>query len=263
MTNDKAQLLRSYHHEGPVLVLPNAWDAASAAVIEQAGARAIATTSAGVAWSLGKPDGQQVSRAEMIDAVRRVVSAVDVPVTADVESGYGDVRATVEEVIAVGAVGVNLEDGAGFGGPLREVDDQVELLRTARSADPDLVINARTDVFLYRLGDAAEVIKRGVAYAGAGADCLFVPGLLDPQVLREIVDAVPVPVSVMAAMGGPTVSELAAAGVRRISVGAGLAAAAFDFAHTMAARILDEGVFPEAGTTVGFVQLNQWLSRSA
>ncbi|MGP4014410.1 isocitrate lyase/PEP mutase family protein [Saccharopolyspora sp. 5N708] len=263
MTNEKAQLLRSYHHEGPVLVLPNAWDAASAAVIQQAGARAIATTSAGVAWSLGRPDGQRVSRAEMVDAVRRVVSAVDVPVTADVESGYGDVRSTVEEVIAVGAVGVNLEDGAGFGGPLRDVNDQVELIRTARNADADLVINARTDVFLYRLGDAADVIKRGTAYAEAGADCLFVPGSLDLPVLRQVVDAVPLPVNVMAAMGGPTVAELAAAGVRRISVGASLAAAAFDFTRTTAATILEEGVFPETGTTVGFAQLNQWLSRSS
>lgn len=260
MDSEKARLLRSYHHEGPVLVLPNAWDVASAVVIAKAGARVVASTSAGVAWALGHPDGQRIARAEMIDMVRRIAAAVDVPVTADVEGGYGDVPATVAEVVAAGAVGVNLEDGIARGEPLRDVEEQAELLRAARATSSEVVINARTDVFLFQQGGVTDVVKRGAAYAEAGADCLFVPGLVDVAVIREIVDAVPLPVSAMAVPGGPGVAELAEAGVRRISVGPALSAGAYEFAHAAAARLLADGVLPDMGKQIGFPQLNSWLA---
>jgi 2-methylisocitrate lyase-like PEP mutase family enzyme len=149
-------------HDGPALVLPNAWDAGSAVVIANAGAKAIATTSGGVSWTQGRSDGQHLTRAEMVELVRRIAAAVDVPVTADVEGGYGpapeDVAATVEAIVAAGAAGVNLEDSKAPGGPLFEVGEQAERLRAGRAAAehaglPGLVINARTDVYLFQIGE--------------------------------------------------------------------------------------------------------------
>lgn len=170
----KADLLRSLQTDS-VLLLPNAWDAASAAVIAAAGAPAIATTSAGVSWSRGRQDGHGLGRADAIDAVARIAAVVDVPVTADVEGGYDDLTATVTDVIAAGAVGVNLEDSRAAGGPLYPVEEQAARIRQARTAAtraglPGLVLNARTDVILFGLGDLDEVIARTLAYAEAGAD---------------------------------------------------------------------------------------------
>lgn len=224
---ERARKLRQLSEDG-VLVLPNAWDAGSAAVIASAGAPAVATTSGGVSWSLGSGDGQRLGRAEMAEAARRIVAAVDVPVTVDAEGGYGplpaDVAATVEAVIGAGAVGVNLEDSTAVGGPLFPVAEQAARLRAARTAAaaaglPELVVNARTDVFLFGLGGLDDVLERAEAYAKAGADGLFVPGLLDLDALAELCERVALPVNAMAVAGGPTVAELAAAGVRRVSVG--------------------------------------------
>ena len=152
--------LRALHAAG-VLVLPNAWDAASAAVIALAGAQAIATTSGGVSWSLGCSDGQHLTRAEMTERVREIAAAVAIPVTADIEGGYGadpeDVALTVEAVIAAGAVGVNIEDSRARGGPLFDPAEQAARIRAGRTAAasaglPELFINARTDVFLFGIG---------------------------------------------------------------------------------------------------------------
>ena len=178
----KVQRFRSLH-TGPTLVLPNAWDAGSAVLMAQAGAAAIATTSGGVAWSLGRRDGQQVGRDEMIDVVRRIAAAVDVPVSADVEGGYGAdpsaVALTVEAVVEAGAVGVNLEDSGAADGGLFGIGEQADRLGAARasavsSGRPELVINARTDVYLFQIGAPEErfdhVLSRAAAYAEAGAD---------------------------------------------------------------------------------------------
>jgi 2-methylisocitrate lyase-like PEP mutase family enzyme len=256
--SDKAQRLLDLH-EGPILVLPNAWDAGSAAMIAAAGAPAIATTSGGVSWALGSTDGHGLAREEMLEAVARVVRAVEVPVTADVEAGYGDVAATVRGVIEAGAVGVNLEDtrpGAGIVSPA----EQAGFLRTARQAAVDaglrqLVINARTDVYLFQIGEPhtrfGNVLERGAAYAEAGADVLFVPGLLDLAVLERLAQASPLPISVMGKPGGPTVSQLAAAGVRRVSFGTGLAQLAYTSAHKAAQQLLVTGAFEEGGMDYG------------
>lgn len=270
--NTQAQLLRSYHDpSAPVLVLPNAWDAASAAVIAAAGARAIATTSGGVAWSLGRPDGQALGRDEMIDVLRRVVATVDVPVTADVEAGYGpapaDVAATVRAVIDAGAVGINLEDSQAPGGPLFDVDAQTERIRAAREAAaaggvPGLVINARTDVHLLQIGPPEgrddEVRSRAKAYAAAGADCLFVPGLLDLAELAALVAVVaPLPVNAMAGPAGPSIAELAATGIRRISVGSGVAQAAYTVAQRAAGELLTSGTYGALAEAIDFPTLNR------
>ncbi|MFJ5118728.1 isocitrate lyase/phosphoenolpyruvate mutase family protein [Kitasatospora sp. NPDC088548] len=265
---DQALRLRALT-EGGVLVLPNAWDAGSAAVIASAGAGAIATTSGGVSWSLGHGDGQRLGREEMVAAARRIVAAVDLPVTVDAEGGYGpqpaDVAATVRLLVGAGAVGVNLEDSTAAGGPLFPVADQAARLRAAREAAaeaglPELVVNARTDVFLFGIGEPGgrldEVLARAEAYARAGADGLFVPGLLDLEALARLCAASPLPVNAMAVAGGPGVAELAAAGVRRISVGTGLAQLAYTAARRAAAELLGAGTLTELDGSLGFGELD-------
>ncbi|MGH3071949.1 MAG: isocitrate lyase/PEP mutase family protein [Gaiellaceae bacterium] len=268
----RASRLRSLHGDGPVLVLPNAWDAASAVVIEEAGAAAIATTSAGVAWALGFPDGEQLTRDVMLGAVSRIAAAVAVPVTADVEAGYGpeptDVAATVEATLAAGAVGINLEDSSGPA-ELFGRDAQSERIRAARDAAtaaavPSFVINARTDVFLREIGDAGgrldDVLARAAAYAEAGADCLFVPGLLDLAVLESLASSAPLPVSAMARPGGPTITELAATGVRRISVGPAISEAAYGLARRAARELLEDGTYESLAGAISFPELQSLLS---
>lgn len=251
----RAAALRTLQADG-VLVLPNAWDAASAALIAAGGARAIATTSAGVSWSLGRPDGQNLTRAEMVDAVARIAAAVDLPVSADVEGGYGpgedDVAQTVAGVIGAGAVGINLEDSRAPGGPLFAADDQVSRLRAAREAAaaaglPELVINARTDVYLFGVGPEAgrfdDVVARARSYADAGADSLFVPGLLDLDTLAALTSRADLPVNAMAGPGAPSVDDLRAAGVRRVTVGQAVAQAAYSLARRAAVEVIEKGTF--------------------
>lgn len=245
--NEKAQQLLDLHR-GPILVLPNAWDAGSAAVIASAGAKAIATTSGGVAWGVGAADGEHMTREAALGVVARVVRAVDVPVTADVEAGYGDVAATVRGVIEAGAVGANLEDTRG-----REIvspQEQAAFLRLARETAvaqgvPQFVINARCDVYLFGIGDPAtrfdNVLERAAAYAEGGADILFVPGLHDLDVLESLVKQSPLPISVLGGPGGPTVAELEAVGVCRVSFGTSLAEIAYTSAFEAAQEILTSG----------------------
>ncbi|MFE7563152.1 isocitrate lyase/phosphoenolpyruvate mutase family protein [Kitasatospora sp. NPDC057500] len=256
----KAERLRALVADG-VLVLPNAWDAGSAAVIAAAGAAAIATTSGGVSWSLGRGDGQCLDRASAVEAARRVAAAVDLPVTVDAEGGYGpapaDVAGTVRALVGAGAAGVNLEDSAAVGGPLFAVDEQAVRLRAARTAAeaaglPELLVNARTDVFLFGLGGLDDVLVRAEAYVAAGADGLFVPGLLDLDALAALCARSPLPVNAMAVAGGPSVAELAAAGVRRISAGTAVAQLAYTAARRAAAELLGPGTLTAPAGALGF-----------
>jgi len=264
----KAAALRARHDSG-IFVLPNAWDAGSAAMIAAAGAPAIATTSAGVSWSLGRPDGQNLTRAEMTAVVARIAAAVHLPVTADIEGGYGGdpdaVAATVTAVIGAGAVGINLEDSGAHGGGLFTPADQAARLAAARAAAaaaglPELVINARTDVFLFGIGEPGgrldDVIGRAAAYAPAGADCLFVPGLLDLDVLGVLTGKVALPVNVMAGPGAPDVAALRAAGVRRVSLGQAITQAAYTLARRAAAEALTAGTYDTIAAAASFGEIN-------
>lgn len=253
---DRAEALHRLHTGEPLLLL-NAWDAGSARMAESLGARAIATTSAGLAWSLGWADGQQIERAEALAALRRIVRAVSLPVTADIESGFGagqpaDVAETVQGVIAAGAVGINLEDSPGLGGsPLRDTDSQCERIATARRvADREgvrLFINARTDVFLEGVGEPAgrlsEVLRRAAAYLDAGADGVFVPGVVDAHTIRQLAQGIAAPLNVLAQAGCPPLSELRSLGVARVSLGSRLAGVALGAARKAAQEVLT-GVFP-------------------
>jgi 2-methylisocitrate lyase-like PEP mutase family enzyme len=261
-------LFRSLHTAGTPLVLVNAWDAASARIVAAAGARAIATTSAGVAWSLGAPDGDALGRDAAVDLVGRVVAAVPLPVTADIESGYGgtptEVAATVRAVIGAGAVGVNVEDAAPDGvAPLRTVDDQCARLAAVRSAADSsgvpLYVNARVDTFLRGAGGVEETVARAAAYLAAGADGVFVPGAVDPDTVAALVAAIPAPVNILAGPGAPPVPELARLGVARVSLGSSVAEAAYGVARRAAEEAFGAGTYQALADGLDYGTLNELM----
>jgi 2-methylisocitrate lyase-like PEP mutase family enzyme len=259
MRQGHAAAFRRLHdlEAGAPLVLPNAWDAMSARVVEDAGARAIGTTSAGIAWALGRRDGQQVTRDEMLDVVRRIARSVRVPVTADIEGGYGsgtpeDVAETVRGAIGAGAVGINLEDSPGRAGEaLLAVDAQCGRIAAARAAaireGADTFINARIDVFLRQVGEPGmrldETARRMRAFVEAGADGVFVPGVIDGPTIARLAAAAPAPLNVMAGPGAPTIAELGTLGVARVSVGPAMTLSVMAHARRAAAELLRDGTF--------------------
>jgi 2-methylisocitrate lyase-like PEP mutase family enzyme len=231
----KAEELRKLHGGPRVLVLPNAWDVASARVLEELGYPAIATTSAGVAFALGYPDGQRVSRDEMLEVVERIARAVRVPVTADMEAGYGttlaDMAETAKAIVAAGAVGLNLEDVIGETESSQvNTELQAEKIRTIRqvsaSRGVSLVINARTDIYLMPIGPEAMRLERTVerlrAYRAAGADCVFAPGVKERELIEKLVKAVAAPLNILVTPGCPSIPELQKMGVARASIGSGV-----------------------------------------
>jgi len=262
----RAGAFHRLHHEG-VLILPNAWDVASARLVEEAGAAAVATTSAGVSWSLGVADGGHLDGERALEVTARIVGAVDVPVTADIETGYGDsleqLAATIRAVLAAGAVGVNIEDAAGTG--LRDQADQVERIAAVRAAadvaGSALFINARTDVYLLGLGDPADrlraAVRRAEAYVAAGADGVFVPGVVDSSTIGQLAAAAPAPLNVMVAPGAPSVAELAELGVRRVSVGMAIAQAVHALTRRAATELLTVGTYDALRGGLGYTELNQ------
>lgn len=230
-----ARLFHSLHVAGAPLVLFNAWDAGSGRAVAGAGAQAVATGSWAVAAANGFDDGEQLSLAFALDNLRRIVAAVEVPVTVDLESGYGDapetVAATVAAALEAGAVGCNLEDSVPADGSLRAAADQAMRLAAARkaaeAAGVPMYLNARTDVFFQKPADAhdtamvAAALERARAYADAGASGLFVPGLVSEALIAEIAAASPLPVNVMVMPATPGRARLAELGVARISHGPG------------------------------------------
>ena len=245
----RAVRLRELHHAGKPLVLPNAWDVASARIFEKAGFPAIATTSAGIALCLGYPDGQRIPAAEMLGMVARIANSVPVPVTADLESGYGDAGATAQAAIAAGAAGLNLEDSEN--GVLVELQRQIDRIRAVRETGQRLgvrlVLNARMDMFLFAEGDPATRVDRAIerlrAYAGAGADSVFAPGVIDEDTIARLAGAVDCPLNILAVAGVPPVSRLKELGVRRISVGSGAMRATMGLTARIAEELLHAGTY--------------------
>jgi 2-methylisocitrate lyase-like PEP mutase family enzyme len=231
----KAELFRAMHSGPRLLLLPNAWDAISARVVVAAGFGAIATTSGGVAWTLGYADGEAAPWDEVVAGTARIARAVAVPVTADIETGYGDtpeaVAASIGDIIKAGAVGVNLEDGLRSGkAPLRPVADAVARIRAAREAanvaGVPIVINARTDLYIKNVGDEEsrfeESVARGRAYLAAGADCFYPIALRDPPTMARLARTLAAPININVRAGSPSVAELEALGVRRASTATAL-----------------------------------------
>ena len=268
MTNEKTQRFRELHTT-PALRLPNCWDAASAAVIETAGARALATTSAGLAWSLGYPDGDALDRRTAVDAVARIARAVDVPVTADIESGYGAAPAEVAETAAAvaeaGAVGVNIEDTAPTDAALlRAAAEQAERIAAVREgAGGDLFINARIDTYLRGSEEETALLEAPVSRARAareaGADGIFVPGVADAETIAALVEAVDAPLNILAGPGSPRPSELDHLGVARISLGESVAAAAYALAKRAAVGMLEEDSYEAVAGGIDYGTMNGML----
>jgi len=224
-TAEKAALLRTLHRAPPLLVLPNAWDVESARVLAGLpGCRALATTSVGVARSLGFEDGEQAPAEEMIRAAARIAAAVELPVTGDLERGYGDPAGTARAAWEAGLAGMNFEDSTA--GSMVDADEQADAIRGLRAAASELVLNARIDVFLRRAGGVDEAVVRGNAYLAAGADCVY-PIFCPADSIAELVGRIDGPINVAATPGAPSPRELERLGVARLTFGGGLASAAY------------------------------------
>ena len=255
---NRAERLRALHHGPPTLLLPNAWDAVTARLIQSEGFPAIATTSAGVAAALGYPDGGVVPLRELIDATARIARAVEVPVTADIEHAYGStpdaVVAVVLQVIAAGAVGINLEDVVPGSSELEPLSNQTAkiaaIARAAADAGVPVVINARTDGFLRAIGPMdtrlTVTIERGRAFLAAGADCVFVPGVRDRETIAALVRGIGGPINVLAGPDTPPVSELEALGVARVSLGSGPHRATLALLQDIARELKTRGTYHAA-----------------
>ncbi|PYO90111.1 MAG: hypothetical protein DMD58_07680 [Gemmatimonadetes bacterium] len=252
--SSQADTLRRLHVEGPMLVLPNAWDAGSARILLEAGFAALATTSAGIAFSLGYPDGERISRDEMLAAVARITRRISVPITADMEAGYGQtpdaVAETARRVIDAGAIGMNLEDRMEEK-PLIEFSLAVERVRAARRAADStgvrLVLNARTDAFeapeLPRDKRLGEAVRRGNAFREAGADSVFVPFVGDRDTIEQLVQQIHAPVNILGTPNAPTLKELAALGVRRVTFGSAPMRATLGLVRRMAREWKEKGTY--------------------
>jgi 2-methylisocitrate lyase-like PEP mutase family enzyme len=255
---------RRLHLAPNLLILPNAWDAGSARLIESLGARAIATTSAGLAWSHGYPDGNALPTDQLIATTRDIARAIGVPLSMDIEEGYSDDERTVArlvtDIVNAGAAGINIEDGAGSPDQLCR---KIAAIRdsTSRSGS-DLFVNARTDVYLrgIAVADAAvdEVIDRAARYRAAGSDGLFVPGLIDGEAMAAIAAAIhPMPLNIMAAPGLPSIDGLRTVGVRRLSSGSAIAQASWGRTSRLAAAFLEGDVGDLFGSAAEYGKMNE------
>ena len=274
LQREKAEAFRRMHDRKRILVLPNAWDAASARVFEGVGFKAVATTSAGVAYALGYPDGEIVPLDMMVAAVGRIAQCVNVPVTADMESGFArntrDLARTVQMIVEAGAIGMNLEDT--IHGAQRELYDlpvAVERVRAAReaadSAGVPLVINARTDVFLLGIGEKAgryeHAVGRANAYREAGADCLFVPGVRDAETIAALVRGIKGPINILAGPGTPPAPELERLGVARVSVGSGPTNAAMTLTRKIGEELMSKGTYEFLNGAITYPEANALMGR--
>jgi 2-methylisocitrate lyase-like PEP mutase family enzyme len=271
----KAEELRKLHGGSRVLVLPNAWDVASARVLEELGYPAIATTSAGVAFALGYADGQRITRDQMLEVVSRIARAVRVPVTADMEAGYGitqkDMAETAKAIVAAGAVGLNLEDVTGDT-ESSQVDTglQVEKIRaireTSASLGVSLVINARTDVYLLPIGPEATRFERTVvrlrAYRAAGADCVFAPGVKDRDLIEKLVKATGAPLNILVTPGCPSIQELQKIGVARASIGSGVMRSTLGLVRRIGKELQAAGTYSALfDGAIPFAEINGLIER--
>ena len=251
-------------HQGQGFVLPNAWDPGSARLLEQVGFPALATTSAGIAFALGRPDGS-LDGDTMVEHVARIVASVAVPVSADLEAGYGaspeDVARTVALVAELGVVGANLEDQ--LGGELFEIDEAAARVAAARAAAPagTFVINARTDTYFHGgVGDAfAETIERATRYVEAGADCIFVPGVDDADTIQRLAAEIPAPLNIVAGLtstllDAPTLFSL---GVKRVSLGGSLARAALSLVERAGRELLESGTLGFLDGAISYAELQR------
>jgi 2-methylisocitrate lyase-like PEP mutase family enzyme len=262
---DRRRVFRQLHETG-CFVIPNPWDLGSARLLEQLGFKALATTSSGFAWSLGRADNH-VPLAGVLAHLKVIAMGVDVPVNADFEGGFAvepeDVAANVASAVTTGVSGLSIEDSTGdAAAPLFDFNLAVARIRASRQAidasGVDVLLTARSEGFLVGRPDMNETIRRLTAFAEAGADCLYAPGIRTLDDVRTIVRALsPKPINVLASMGFATVAELADAGVRRISVGGALARSAWAGFLEAASEIAEQGTFTALGRAVPGTEMNR------
>jgi 2-methylisocitrate lyase-like PEP mutase family enzyme len=268
MSNERAAEFLALH-SGPGFIIPNAWDAGSARILEQAGFPAIATTSAGIAWSCGIPDGGEMELDQMLERVGAIVDAVDAPVSADLEAGYGDtpeeVGRTVARAAALGVVGGNLEDTRS--GALIGIDEAADRIAAARAAAPrgEFVLNARTDAYFMGAGGDpfAETMARAYRYLDAGADCIFVPGVNDEDTIRRLAAEIPAPLNIVAGLSAnlidaPTLFSL---GVKRISLGGSLARVALTALERAGRELHESGTLGFLDGAIGYADVQRRFAR--
>lgn len=259
----KADLFRMLHTSSETFIMPNAWDGGSARLLAAAGFKALGTTSAGIAFSLGLPDSEgSVSRTEMMQRITQITQSIKLPVSADLESGYGitptEVAETIQQAIQAGAIGGNIEDYTGrTDTPLFERDLAIDRIQAARqTADQHLAnftLTARTDCYLVKQPNTfKEAIERANAYHEAGADCIFIPGVRDPDLIGQLVRAIAAPLTVVMGLTDNylTVNQLADLGVRRISIGGSLARATYGLMRQAAQEMLENGTFSYANQQI-------------
>ena len=270
---EKAKEFRDLHRGKKLLILPNAWDVASARVFEDEGFPAIATSSAGIMVSLGYPDGEIIDPEEYVSGIKRIVGALSIPLSADIVGGFGatprEVVTMVKSVLRAGAVGINIEDLDHSSQKLVSLEKQVEklkALRALRDSQPvPFVINARTDALRHAEGDAQarleEAIRRGIAYRDVGTDCIYPMGLTDPTSIATFVRALDFPINVMVRKGLPTVSELERLGVKRLSLGPSASYAALGLLRRASKELLEHGTYTTlVDGAITFDELNRLAS---
>lgn len=262
-----AELFRQLHTPGNPLIVGNAWDAASAVAFQHAGFKAVATTSGGLAWANGYADGNQIARETLLGSVRRILAVLDTPLSVDIEGGFAREAPAIAALVAAlseqGVAGINLEDSWNF--ELVPVEEHANRIAAAREASSGLFLNARIDTFFFGTGSARErlddTITRAIAFAKAGADGIFVPGLADLELIRELTAGVDVPVNIMTGPGGPSVQQLAEAGVARVSFGTALAEAAYSRAYDLALQLCASTQVDEQRLSLDYPTLNALLAR--
>ena len=266
---ERATIFRALHTAPDIFILPNAWDVTSALVLEQAGFAAIATTSAGVGYSFGYPIGQNMPRADMLNVLGRITERISCPLSADMEAGYGDTPEEVAKTVRLtwqsGTVGINLEDRTyDADAPLIERQAAVARIEAARDAAPLMVINARTDgYFTGGSGNAvfADTVERANLFREAGADCLFVPGTKDQETIHRLAAEIDGPLNIMGGVGYPDVATLASLGVKRVTVGASMARAAYASLVQAAAELKSSGTYGFAEDGESHAAMNAVLSK--
>ncbi len=270
---EKAILFRQLHRGPSPLVLPNVWDVSSARIFEEAGFPALATTSAGIAFSLGYPDGQHIPPEEMIARIGRIARAVKVPLSADIESGYGSTPEaaahTTRELIEAGAIGMNLEDAADDPArPLLDLElaiDKIQAVRKAAAqAGVPVVVNARTDVYLLPDAQPAagydEAHRRLIAYRDAGADCVFAPGLKEADTIGRLVHDLQCPVNILAVPGSPSIAELQKLGVARVSLGSGPIRVTLTVLRNVAEELKSAGTYSALNGAIPHAEMNRIMA---
>jgi 2-methylisocitrate lyase-like PEP mutase family enzyme len=269
----KAEAFRALHRGPPLLLMANAWDAVTARIFEAEGFAAVATTSGGVSWALGYPDGEAAPWGEVVEQTARIARAVAAPVTADIEAGFGatpdDVGRSIADIIRAGAVGVNLEDGLHGPTPMRTLEDAVARIRAAReaarAAGVPIVINARTDLYLKQIGDEAsrfdEAVARGRAYLAAGADCFYPITLRDPATIGRLVQTLRAPININVRAGWPSVAELEALGVARITTATAITLMALATTRQVARDIKATGRFDAIDPKLAHPEMQQLMAK--